>query len=406
MSVLIKDGWIVTQNSKREILRGDVFIEDGRIVEIGKIRTEADFVLNAKDKIVMPGLINAHTHVGMSDLRGLADDVPLDDFLQRMWKLEENRGREEIYQGAKLGIEEMLLTGTTSFVDMYYYEDAVAKASKELGIRAYLGWAVVDEELTTQEGSPLQNAENFIREYRGEELIVPLIAPHAVYSCSEETLLKAKDIAERYRTIITMHIAETRREVYDHRKKYGMRPVEWLEKIDFLNEKLLGVHLVWLTLHEVKILASHGVKASHNPTSNMKLGNGGSMPLVEMLQNDVTITLGTDSTVSNNNLDMFEVMKIAAILHKNERWDPSVTTAQMILDFATINAAKAIGLNAGSIEEGKLADIIVVNPRPNGLPLRKDTIVSNIVYALNGLNVEHTIVNGRLVASEGKIVKD
>ncbi|EDY36098.1 Amidohydrolase family, putative [Aciduliprofundum boonei T469] len=397
MSILIKNAWIVTQNEKREILQGNIYIEESKIVEIGDVNEEAEYVLNASGKIVMPGLINTHTHVGMTDMRGMADDVNLEEFLMKMWKEEAKRGREEIYKGAKLGIKEMLRTGTTAFVDMYSDEDAIAKAAKELGIRAFLGWAVVDEDITTQEGNPLNNAENFIKEFRNEELITPLIAPHAVYTCNEETLLKAKEIAEKYDTLITMHISETRKEVYEHRKRTGMRPVEWLEKIEFLNSKLIAAHLVWLTLHEIKILAKNGVKASHNPTSNMKLGNGGSMPLPEMLDNGILITLGTDSTVSNNNLDMFEAMKFAALLHKNERWDASITNAQEILDFATINAAKALELNAGSIEEGKLADLVILNPAPNGLPLRKNTIVSNIVYSLTGLNVEHTIVNGKIV---------
>jgi len=400
MSILIKNGWIVTQNNKKEVFQGDVYIEDNIITEVGNVNAEAEYVIDARDKIVMPGLINTHTHIGMTDLRGVADDVSLDEFLQRMWREEARRGKKEIYEGAKLGIKEMLRTGTTTFMDMYSDEDVTAKASQELGIRAFLGWGVVDEELTTQEGNPLENAEKFIIEHRKEELITPLIAPHAVYTCSEETLLKAKEIAEKYDTLMTMHISETRREVYEHRKKYGLRPVEWLNKIGFLNDRLLAVHLVWLTLHEIKLLSAHEVKVSHNPTSNMKLGNGGSMPLLEMLQNGLLITLGTDSAVSNNNLDMFEVMKIAALLHKNERWDASVTTAQMILDFATVNAAKALNINAGSIEEGKLGDVIIVNARePNARPLRKDTVVSNIVYSLNGLNVETTIVNGNIVYS-------
>ncbi len=398
MSILIKNGWVVTQNPHREIKIENVYVEDNIIREIGDVKVEADYVIDASNMIVMPGLINTHTHVGMTDMRGIADDVNLEDFLMKMWKEEAKRGREDIYRGAKLGIEEMLRTGTTTFVDMYSDEDVVAKAAKEFGIRAYLGWAVVDEEITTQEGNPIENAEKFIREFRDDELIKPLVAPHAVYTCSEETLLKSKEIAEKYGVMMTMHVSETRKEVYEHRKKTGLRPVEWLEKIGFLNPNLLAVHLVWLTLHEIKLLAKNDVKASHNPTSNMKLGNGGSMPLVEMIQNNITITLGTDSAVSNNNLDMFEVMKIAALLHKNERWDASVTNAQMILDFATINGARALGLNAGSIEEGKLADIIVVDARePNARPLRKDTIVSNIVYSLSGLNVKYTIVNGKIV---------
>ncbi len=406
MSILIKNGWIVTQDRERRIINGDVYIEENLIVDIGKIKVEAEYVIDATNRIVLPGLINTHTHVGMTDMRGLADDVSLDNFLQIMWKEEGERGKEDIYRGAILGIKEMLRTGTTTFVDMYSDEDVIARACKELGIRGYLGWAVVDEELTTQEGDPLKNAESFIREYRDDDLVTPLIAPHAVYTCSEETLLKSQEIAEKYGTLITMHISETRREVYDHRKKTGMRPVEWLSKIGFLSENLIGVHLVWLTLHEIKLLAERDVKVSHNPTSNMKLGNGGAMPLVEMLDHGLTITLGTDSAVSNNNLDMFEVMKFASLLHKNERWDASVTNAQMIVDFATINAAKALGLNAGSIEEGKLADIIIMNPDPSGIPLEKNRLVSHIVYSLNGLNTEYTIVNGKIIVAQGKFLNE
>ncbi len=397
MSILIKDVWIVTQDAERRIMRGNVYAEDHRIVEIGEVSTEAEHVIDAKNKILMPGLINTHTHIPMTDLRGLADDVDLEEFLTRMWKLERQRSREDFRIGAEMGIKEMLRTGTTTFVDMYSDEDVVAEVAKNLGIRAFLGWAVVDEDITTQEGKPLSNAEKFITSYQNEELITPLIAPHGVYTCSEENLLKAKEIAERYDTLMTMHISETRKEVYEHRRKTGKRPVEYLNDIGFLSSRLIAVHLVWLTLNEIRMLAKSDVKASHNPTSNMKLGNGGAMPLIEMLNEGMLITLGTDSTVSNNSLDMFEVMKFAALLHKNERWDASVTNAQAILDFATVNAAKALGLNAGSVEPGKLADLIVINPEPNGLPLRKDTIISNIVYALNGLNVETTIVNGRIV---------
>ena len=404
MDVLIKNGIVVTQDAKRRVVEGDVYIEDNLIVEVGKVNVEADFLINSSGRIVMPGLINTHTHVAMTDMRGLADDVDLDEFLRRMWAEEARRGEEEIYRGAKLGIEEMLRTGTTTFVDMYFSEDVIARAVEEAGIRAYLAWSVVDDEITTQEGSPIENAEKFISQFMGKERITPMIAPHAVYTCSEETLLRAKEIAERMDVLMTMHISETRREVYEHRKKTGMRPVEWLEKIGFLNDKLIGAHAVWLTLNEIKLLAKNGVKISHNPTSNMKLGNGGSMPLPEMLENGVEVSIGTDSTVSNNNLDMFEAMKFAALLHKNERWDPSITNAQMILDMATVNAAKSLGLNAGSIEEGKLADVVIVDPKPNGLPLRKDNAVSNIVYALNGLNVAVTIVDGEIKYGEGKFL--
>ncbi len=402
MSVLIKDAWVVTQNTRREIIKADVYIEDNLITEIGKINVEADYVFKEKNMIVIPGLINTHTHIPMTDLRGLADDVDLEKFLEKMWKLEGQRSRDDFRIGAEMGIKEMLRTGTTTFVDMYSDEDVVAEVAKKMGMRAFLGWAVVDEDITTQEGNPLSNAEKFITAYQNEDLITPLIAPHGVYTCSEETLLKAKEIAERYDTLMTMHVSETRKEVYEHRRKTGKRPVEFLNDIGFLSFRLIAVHLVWLTLNEIRMLAKNGVKVSHNPTSNMKLGNGGSMPLPELVKENVPVTLGTDSAVTNNNLDMFEVMKFAALLHKNERWDASITTAQQIFDMATVVAADALGLKAGRIVENHLADVVIVNgAEPNAQPLRKDTIISNLVYSLNGLNVMATIVNGRIVYDMG-----
>ncbi len=397
MSILVKDAWIVTQNSKREIKRGNVYIEENTIAEIGNVNVEAEHVIDGKDKILMPGLINTHAHVAMTNLRGMIDDVPLETFLERTFELDRQRDADALREGATLGIMEMLRTGTTTFVDFYYGEDIIASVAKEYGIRAYLGWAVLDEDKSTQKGNPVKNAESFIREFSSQPMIKPMVAPQGVYVCSEDTLLAARELAEKYDTLLTMHISETRKEVYEHRKKTGRRPVEYLADIEFLNPRLIGVHLVWLTLHEIRLLASHDVKVSHNPTSNMKLGNGGSMPLIEMLQHGILVTLGTDSAVTNNNLDMLELMKFASLLHKNERWDASVTHAQDILDFATVNAARALHLNAGSIEEGKIADLVLLDPWPNGLPLFKDNIISNIVYALNGLNVTHTIVNGKIV---------
>ncbi len=402
MSVLIKDAWVVTQNTRREIIKADVYIEDNLIAEVGKINVEADYVFKEKDMIVIPGLINTHTHVGMTDLRGLVDDVSLHEFLTRTFEIDSHRTPEDIKKGAELGIKEMLRTGTTTFFDFYYSEDVIASMAEKYGIRAYLGWAVLDEEHTTQKGNPLQNAERFLQEYGDKDLVKPAVAPHGVYVCSEETCLKAKELAEKYDAMLTMHISETREEVYNHRKKTGMRPVEWLVKIGFLNSRLLAVHCVWLTLNEIKLLRENGVKVSHNPTSNMKLGNGGSMPLPELIKENIPVTLGTDSAVSNNNLDMFEVMKFAALLHKNERWDASITTAQQIFDMTTVVAADALGLKAGRIVENYLADVVIINgAEPNAQPLRKETIISNLVYSLNGLNVMATIVNGRIVYDMG-----
>ncbi|MEM4221598.1 MAG: amidohydrolase family protein, partial [Thermoplasmata archaeon] len=254
-------------------------------------------------------------------------------------------------------------------------------------------------------GDPLKNAEEFISSHLKKERIIPLIGFQGVYVCSDETLLKGKEIAERYGVLMHMHLSETRKEVYDYLKKKNKRPVEHLKEINFLNNNLISAHNVWLTIREIDYLALSGVNVSHNPVSNMKLGTGGASPIIEMMNRKVNVTLGTDSVVTNNNLDMFDVMKTTGLMHKNERWDASILNSQEILDFATINGAKALKLShiLGSIEEGKLADIIVVDPFPSAIPFRKENIIPNIVYGLKGLNVTHTIVDGKLLMDSGKI---
>lgn len=203
-----------------------------------------------------------------------------------------------------------------------------------------------------------------------------------------------------------MHLSETRKEVYDYLKNKGKRPVEHLYELNFLDKNLVAAHTVWLTMREIKYLSEKKVNVSHNPVSNMKLGTGGSAPVPEFIQNNVNVTLGTDSNVTNNNYDMFNVMKTTGLLHKNEKWDASVVNAQEILDFATINGARALNMKSliGSIEEGKLADIIIIDPVPNGLPLYKENVVPNIVYAIEGLNVDTSIIDGNIIMKDKKFL--
>ena len=406
MSILIKNGTVVTQNMDRKIVESNIYIEDNFITEIGKnINHEAEYVIDAKNKIVMPGFINTHTHVGMSMFRGVIEDMQLDRFLEKTFVLDSKRTEDEIYYSSLLSIAEMIRTGTTSFLDLYYDEHIIARAVEKSGIRGFLSWVTLDKEYTTQKGDPLKNAEEFISSHLKKERIIPLIGFQGVYVCSDETLLKGKEIAERYGVLMHMHLSETRKEVYDYLKKKNKRPVEHLKEINFLNNNLISAHNVWLTIREIDYLALSGVNVSHNPVSNMKLGTGGASPIIEMMNRKVNVTLGTDSVVTNNNLDMFDVMKTTGLMHKNERWDASILNSQEILDFATSNGAKALKLShiLGSIEEGKLADIIVVDPFPSAIPFRKENIIPNIVYGLKGLNVTHTIVDGKLLMDSGKI---
>lgn len=408
MSILIKNGFVLTQNKKRELKRCDVYIEDDKIAEIGKVRLEADEVINAEDKVVMPGLINTHNHVANTILRGCADDLTLEKMIEKTFSFDAKLTRRDVQIASLLGCLEMLKSGTTSFVDLFYWEDEVAKAVRTSGLRGFLGWAVLDEKYTTQKGNPLKNCEEFISKHKNEDKISPLVSFGGVYVCSEETFLKGKELATKFKTLRHLHLSETRKEVYEHQKKYSARPVEWLDKIGFLQDDVLAAHCAWLIINEVKILGNKGVKVSHCPVSNMKLATGGVSPLPEMFNNNVTVSLGTDSCVSNNNMDMFETMKFAALFQKASRWDPTILDAQKVIDLATIEGAKAIKKDEelGSIEEGKKADVILVNLKtPNTSPLYRDVILSHLVYSCNGGNVDTVMVDGEILIENRKFKK-
>ncbi len=407
-SILIKNAMIVTQNSNREIKLGDIYIDDGLISEIApSIHSEAEYVLDTKGQVVIPGLINTHNHISMTLMRSLADDVHLNEFLEKTFAVDSRRTRKDVFAGSMLGVLELIKSGTTSFVDMYYWEDETAKAVTEGGIRGFLGWAVLDEDKSTQKGAPIKNAENFIREFRKKERIYPLPAVQGVYAASEETFLGAREVAEKYNTIAHLHLSETRMEVYEHEKKTGKRPAEWLDKIGFFYDHVLAAHSTWLTINEVRILARNGVSVAHCPTSNMKLATGGYAPLPEMFREGVNVSLATDGCASNNNMDMLEEMKICSLMHKAHRWDATVLDAQTTLDLATINGARALHMEdkIGSIEEEKRADIAVLNGRSERmLPLSKATAVSNIVYSAHGGDVLSTIVNGKLLMKNRQVL--
>ena len=402
----MRGGWIVTQNPRRELVRGDVLVEGGTIANIGQVRDSADRVIDCTDCAVLPGLINTHHHVANTLLRGVADDVPLEGMLEKAYAIDAKLTRRDVQMGALLGCIEMLKSGTTSFHDLFYWEDEVARGVREAGIRGFLSWVVLDEAFTTQRGSPLKNAEQFVKKQKGDDLVTPSVGLQGVYVCSEESYAGAKALAEREGVGLHTHLLETRGEVYNHRKKTGLRPVEWLDKIGFLCDRLVAAHAVWVTLNEVRALARHGVRVAHCPTSNMKLASGGVAPLPEMFEAGVTVSLGTDSPISNNGMDMFQEMKVCALLQKSSRWDASVAPAQRVLDLATIDAARALRVEdrLGSIETGKAADLAVLDlHRAHATPFNRENIIRHLVYACRGGDVRYGIVGGKVVVDEGSV---
>ncbi len=399
MSLLIKSARILRPDFSLD--SGDIYIEDGIIAEIGRVNVEAEEVLEARNKLVMPGLVNLHTHSGMGLLRGANDDLELAPWLERLWKIEAKLTPELVYWGSMLSLLEMIKTGTTAFLDMYQDLDQTAKACEELGIRGFLAWPIVDEDKTTQKGKPVNNAEKFIKDWKGHDLVTPGVGPHAIYSCNPENLAKAKDLADKEKTFIHMHLAETRWENETTFEKYGKRPVPLLEDMGFLAENEIFAHATWVTKNEIQVLARYNVKIAHNPTSNMKLATGGVMPWKEMKEAGLTVGLGTDSVVSNNNLDMFEEMKFAALLQKAHRWDQAVLNAREALEMASLEGARALGLNYG-IEEGKLADLVLVDLKAVSMVPHHD-IISNLVYSANGSVVTDTIIAGELVMRNRKV---
>lgn len=412
-SLLIKNAdWINTQNEKREVLRNaSILVRDGVIKEVGKTSVgSADVEIDAKGKIALPGLINTHTHLSMTLFRGFADDMLLQDWLQKkIWPLEAKHTDETCYFGALLGSAEMIMSGTTSFVDMYFHMEHVAEAVAEAGLRGFLSYGVIDlfdQAKARKEQDSTRKFFDYVQAL-GNPRIRFALGPHAPYTCSAETLLWAKEFAEKNGAILHIHIAETRREQADFQKQHGMRVVEYLDKIGALSENMLAAHCVWLTKSEVGLLAKAGVSVAHCPVSNMKLASGGVAPLPEMFEAGMAVGLGTDGPSSNNTLDMFETMKVCALLHKAHRWDPTVLNAQKVLDLATIEGARALGVQKeiGSIEAGKRADIILLNGRaPNMIPIHgKDTVISDLVYSASSANVDTTIVDGNVLMQNREI---
>jgi 5-methylthioadenosine/S-adenosylhomocysteine deaminase len=406
--LVITDALVVTQDPARRVVRCDVRVEGGRFVHVGpRAPREGAATIDGHGFALVPGFVNLHTHVAMAPLRGIADDRELGGFLEVLFAVDAHRTEEDVEAGARAGVAEMLLGGTTTFLDLYYFEDAVARAVDALGARGYLGWAVLDPELTTQKGLPLDNARGFIRRWTGRPRVSPLVAPQGVYVCNESTWLGAASLAAAEGTMVHYHLSETRREVHEHETKTGHRPVVWLDRIGFLGPRQVGAHAVWLTGEEIGLLAARGTAVAHCPSSNLKLASGGVAPVVELRAAGAVVGLGTDSVASNNSLSMMREMHVAGLVQKNQRWDATALSAQELLDLATIDGARALHAEAelGSIEVGKRADFSLVRlDHPTLLPARPAAIVSHLAYSASEEAIDSVYVDGVAVVRERRLV--
>jgi len=400
MSLLIKHATILTQDSHRRRLHGDLLIENETITQISEtpITVEADYKIDGKNKLVLPGLINTHTHLPMTLLRGYGDDRLLQDWLEHcIWPVEARLTTPSIQSGAALGALELIASGTTTFLDMYFFEEIIASVTKKSGLRGYLGFGVLDLDTAQYKADELLPAcERFIKTWRKDPLIHPVVAPHSAYTCAPESLTLCKDLATKYDILLHSHCSETRDEVYDLEKRYGKRPVEQFNSLGLLTPRMILAHCGWITKTEIATMKEAGCAVAHCPVSNYKIGTGGYAPVPEMLAAGLRVSLGTDGAASNNILDMFDTMKFAALGQKQHRWDPRVLPAQTVFDFSTIGGAACLGIQdqVGSLEIGKQADVILIDlHQPHLTPVHDP--VSHLVYAVRGGDVCTTIVNGR-----------
>jgi 5-methylthioadenosine/S-adenosylhomocysteine deaminase len=414
VDLIIRGGTIVTMDgSRRVISNGSVVVHNGRIAAVGKAADidrnyAAREVINGAGKVIIPGLINGHTHVPMTLFRGIADDLDLQEWLTKyIFPAEAKNVTEDFVRvGARLGLAEMIRSGTTTYCDMYYFEDAIADETSKAGMRGVLGETVIDfavaDNKTYEEG--LAYTEKFINKWRGNALIVPAIAPHAPYTVSEEHLKAARALSDKTGAPIVIHISETKREVDDSIKAKGASPVDYLNRIGFLNGRVIAAHMVWPTADELGLLKKLGVGIVHNPQSNMKLASGVA-PVPEMLKEDLPVGLGTDGAASNNDLNLWEEIDTTAKLHKLISKDPKVVTAEEAFEMATIRGARALHLEKeiGSIEKGKRADLVVVDLDDlNQTPFYN--IYSDLVYATKSDDVRTVIIEGRVVMRDRRLL--
>ena len=414
VSLVVTGGTVVTMDGAGRVLSPGAVAIDGRdIVSVDTAeQVAARFTgrdtINAAGQVVLPGLVNTHTHAPMVLYRGLADDLALMDWLQKYIFPAEAKTVSPAFvrAGTRLAALEMIESGTTTYADMYYFEEEIAKATKEAGLRGVLGQTVIQFPVADAKtpADALARAEAFIEQFAGDDLITPAIAPHALYTLDAKTLKAVRALADREHAPVLIHLSETRDEVTSARQKYKMTSTAYLDSIGFWGGRTLAAHGVWLTPADIRILARRNVGVSHNPESNMKLASG-TAPVLAMRAAGIHVGLGTDGAASNNDLDMFEAMRQTAFLYKLQTRDPRAMPARTALELATIEGARALGLDGqiGSLEPAKRADVIVVSMSGARQTPMYDPL-SHLVYVTRGDDVQTTIVNGKILMRDRKVL--
>src|SRR5215470_10692033 len=417
VDLLVKGATIVTMDPERRVIEnGFLAVRGDEIVAIGQDPAAtfpkglaAKETLDANGKLVIPGLINGHTHIPMTLMRGLKDDVTLDDWLRKYIFPAEARNVSEDYVrwGSRLALAEMIRSGTTTFADMYYFEDAEAEETRAAGLRGFLGetWIDFPAPDNKNEAEMMAYTEKFLKKWQGDSLIHASVAPHSIYTCSERTLKDAAALARKYHAPILIHVAEMRKEYVDSLEKNGATPVQYLERIEFLGADVLAAHCIWTDYTDMRILAERQVGCVHNPSSNMMLASGVAA-VVDQRAAGMRVGLGTDGPAgSNNDLNMMEEMDLAAKLQKITRMDPRALGAKGALEMATIEGARALHMekHIGSLETGKKADFVVIGlDAPNAVPMFD--VYSQIIYALNASEIQTVVVGGKTLLKNGKLL--
>ncbi|RJQ40839.1 MAG: amidohydrolase [Nitrospiraceae bacterium] len=410
--LIIKNTTIIPMTGNNHlIMDGEIGIEGNKIsfagargsVPEGWVNGNTE-VIDARGMVAMPGFINCHTHAAMTLLRSYADDLPLMEWLeQRIWPLEARLTAEDVYWGTMLCILEMLKSGTTTFADMYFFMDDVARAVEETGIRASLSRGMIGLAPTAQQA--LDETAVFVEQWNGAAggRITTMVGPHAPHTCPPDYLTKVMSIAEKNNVGVHIHLAETRTEVDDIKKLYGKTPVRHLNDLGLLEFPVLGAHCVHLTEDDIKIIADKKVGVAHNPESNMKLASGVA-PVPQLLSEGINVGLGTDGAASNNNLDMLEEMRTAALLHKVTAMESKAIPAYQALEMATVNGSRILGLDrVGMITPGYKADILLIDfEKPHLYP--KHNIIAHTVYAAQSSDIDTVIVDGRILVKGGRVL--
>lgn len=415
VDLIVSGGTVVTMDAQKRIIEnGAVAVSKGQIVGVGTTaeitrKYSSKQIINAKGKVVIPGLINTHTHIPMGLFRGIADDLDLQEWLTKYIFPAEAKNVDEAFvrAGTRLGLAELIRGGTTTYCDMYYFEDAIADETAKAGVRGVLGQTLID--FPAPDNKTFDEAviytEKFVKKWQGHNLIIPAVAPHAPYTVSEEHLKTSKNLSDRLNAPLVMHLAEAETETeFIEQKHQGIRPIEYAEKIGFLSDKLIAAHVVQANEKELDILKDRGVGIAHNPQSNMKLA-AGVAPVPMMLAKGLRLGLGTDGAASNNDLSIWEEMDTAAKLHKVFAKDPKIVSAEEVFTMATVGGARALHLEniIGSLEAGKRADIVIVDfDSIHQTPMYN--VFSHLVYATKSNDVSTVIIDGRLIMRDKNLL--